>query len=123
MFMEKLYGLYKALGFRTLWVLDDVMRSFRRIASESAYGVGRLNGAVQLTDVFQNMKDIKSKAVTCFSINPYSTDIQKWSFDKTNNKAVSCYFPVISQCDHFAKYSQTPLYKHLIRLIYRFSQG
>ena len=89
MFMEKLYGLYKALGFRTLWVLDDVMRSFRRIASESAHGVGRLNGAVQLTDVFQNMKDIKSKAVTCFSINPYSTDNQKWSFDKTNNKAVS----------------------------------
>ena len=89
MFMEKLYGLYKALGFRTLWVLDDVLRSFRRIASESAYGVGRLNGAVQLTDVFQNMKDIKSKAVTCFSINPYSTDFQKWSFDKTNNKAVS----------------------------------
>ena len=46
MFMEKLYGLYKALGFRTLWVLDDVMRSFRRIASESAYGVERLNGAI-----------------------------------------------------------------------------
>ena len=87
--MKKLYELYKALEFHTLWGLEDVMRSFRRIASESAYGVRRLNGAVQLTDLFQNMKDIKSKAVTCFSINPYSTDIQKWSFDKTNNKTVS----------------------------------
>ena len=47
--MIKLYELHKALGFRTLWNLNDLIGSFRRIASESALGVGRLNGAVELT--------------------------------------------------------------------------
>lgn len=87
--MKKLYELQKALAFRTLWRLDDTLNSFRRIASESALGIGRLNGIVELTEVFQRMKTIKSKAVACFTTNPYTTDVKKWTFDNTKNKAVS----------------------------------
>ncbi|XP_073228612.1 uncharacterized protein [Porites lutea] len=86
LFMEKLYELQKALAFRTLWNLDDTLNSFRRIASESALGIGRLNGIVELTEVFQRIKNIKSKAVACFTTNPYTTDVKKWTFDNTKNK-------------------------------------
>lgn len=87
--MEKLYELQKALAFRTLWNLDDTLTSFRRIASESALGIGKLNGIVELTEVFQRIKTIKSKAVACFTTNPYTTDVKKWTFDNTKNKEVS----------------------------------
>ena len=89
--MEMLYAFNKALGFRTLWTLHDVMKSFQTIASESSLETGRLNGAVTLATVFENIRGIKFKAVTCFTTNPYSTDIKKWTFDKKKNKAVSCF--------------------------------
>ncbi|CAH3181554.1 unnamed protein product [Porites evermanni] len=80
-FMENVYQLQKALGFSTLWVLDDVMRSFQRIASESAFGTGRLNGVLELTKVLQQLSDITFKAEKCFSRLRYSKGVQKWSFD------------------------------------------
>ena len=61
--MENVYQLQKALGFSTLWVLDDVMRSFQRIASESAFGTGRLNGVLELTKVLQQLSDIARSEV------------------------------------------------------------
>lgn len=87
-FMENVYELQKALGFSTLWVLDDVMRSFQRIASESAFGTGRLNGVLELTKVLQQLSDITFKAEKCFSRLRYSKGVQKWSFDNETNTQV-----------------------------------
>ena len=88
--MLKIYELHKALGFRTLWRLDDVMGSFRRIASESALGTGRLNGAVELTKVLLQLSEIITKAESCFSKLRYSKSVHKWSFDNISYKQVLC---------------------------------
>ena len=87
-FMENVYQLQKALGFSTLWVLDDVMRSFQRIASESAFGTGRLNGVLELTKVLQQLSEITFKAEKCFSRLRYSKGVQKWSFDNETDTQV-----------------------------------
>ena len=87
--MMNVYELYKAFKFRTLWEGDDPLRDFQRVASESAQGTGQLNGIVQLTNVLQKMEDVETAAVRCFTNNPYTTNIQKWSFDKDNNKQVT----------------------------------
>ncbi|XP_031560606.1 uncharacterized protein LOC116296688 [Actinia tenebrosa] len=85
-FMENMYELQKALGFRFLWNLDDVMSSFQRIASESAMGTGQLNGAVELSQVSQRLDNITTKAKGCFSKLKYKTNVQKWSFDNVKDK-------------------------------------
>ena len=86
--MIKLYELHKALGFRTLWNLNNLIGSFRRIASESALGVGRLNGAVELTRELRTLSGIIGKAQVCFSKLKYTRNVHKWSFDKDRNKKV-----------------------------------
>ena len=86
--MIKLYELHKALGFHTLWNLNDLIGSFRRIASESALGVGRLNGAVELTRELQTLSGVIGKALLCFTKLKYTTNVHKWSFDKNRNKKV-----------------------------------
>lgn len=87
--MKKVYELYKAFQFRTLWEGNNPLSSFQRVASESARGTGRLNGAVQLTEVLRKTKDIQDKAMLCFTNNIYTTDIMKWSFDNVKDKEVS----------------------------------
>ena len=87
--MRNLYELHKAFVFRTLWEGNNPLASFQRVASESALGTGRLNGAVQLTGVLQNMKRIQDKAVKCFTNNIYATGIKKWSFNLKRDKKVS----------------------------------
>ena len=67
-FMENIYELQKAFGFQTLWKLDDVISSFRRIASGSSFGTGRLNGAVELQNVLTRVQRIKSKAKRCLLV-------------------------------------------------------
>ena len=62
-FMIKLYELHKALGYQTLWNLNDLIGSFRRIASESALGVGRLNGAVELTKELQTLSEVSAELI------------------------------------------------------------
>ena len=86
--MIKLNELHKALGFRTLWNLNDLIGSFRRIASESALGVGRLNGAVELTRELETLSRVIRKAQVCFSKLKYTTNVHKWRFDKDRNKKV-----------------------------------
>ena len=86
--MIKLYELHKALGYQTLWNLNDLIRSFRRIASESALGVGRLNGAVELTKELQTLSEVIGKARVCFSKLKYTTSVHKWSFNSDTNKQV-----------------------------------
>ena len=86
--MENIYELQKAFGFQTLWKLDDVIKSFRRIALESAFGTGRLNGAFQLQNVLTRVQRIKSKAKRCFTRLKYSTNVQRWSFNNTKDKQV-----------------------------------
>ena len=88
-FMRNLYELYKAFKFRTLWEGNNPLRSFQRVASESALGTNRLNGAVQLTGVLQNMRQIQDKAVKCFTNLIYTTGIKKWYFDKVKDPKVS----------------------------------
>lgn len=88
-FMETIHELHKALGFRTLWQLDDVMGSFQQIASESALSTGRLNGAVELTKVLQQISEIVTKAERCFSTLRYSQSVHKWRFDNVNHKQVA----------------------------------
>ena len=87
--MRNLYELHKAFMFRTLWEGNNPLASFRRVASESALGTGRLNGAVQLTGVLRNMKVVQEKAVKCFTNNIYTTGMKKWHFNKRRNKRVS----------------------------------
>ena len=87
--MEAIYELHKALGFRTLWQLHDIIGSFQRIASESALGTGRLNGAVELTLVLQQISEIVTKAEWCFSKLRYSQSVHKWSFDNVNHTQVA----------------------------------
>lgn len=87
--MTNIYLEHKAFAFRTLWEGHNPLEKFRRVASESARGTGRLNGAIQLAEVLQTSKRIHDKAVKCFTYNVYSTGIEKWSFDNVNNKPVS----------------------------------
>ena len=86
--MIEIQKLQRALAFRTLWKLDDLMASFRRIASESALGIGRLNGVLQLTKEVQKVNEVKKRAVLCFSNNKYTTSFQKWSFNNVTDKQV-----------------------------------
>ena len=81
--------MHKAFAFRTLWDGNNPLESFQRVASESALGTGRLNGAVQLTDVLQNMKRVQEKAVKCFTNNIYATGIKRYHFNKAQNPKVS----------------------------------
>ena len=87
--MRNLYELHKAFVFRTLWEGNSPLTSFQRLASESALGTGRLNGAVELTNVLQNMKQLQDKAVKCFTNNIFATGIKRWSWSKRRNPAVS----------------------------------
>ena len=87
-FMIKLYELQKALGFKTLWNLEDLIGSFRRIASESALGVGRLNGVVELTKELQKLSEVIDKVQVCFTKLKYTTSVHKWNFTKKYNKQV-----------------------------------
>ena len=85
-FMRKVYELYKAFEFRTLWRGYNPLATFRRVATESARGTGRLNGVVQLTGVLRRINELKDKANKCFTYNKYVTDIHKWSFDIKKDK-------------------------------------
>ena len=93
-FMINVYELYKAFKFRTLWEGNDPLVNFQRLASESAHGTGQLNGIVELTDVLRKMERIETQAVRCFTNNVYTTNIMKWSFDKTKNVDVSARIPL-----------------------------
>ena len=86
--MKKVYEMQKALNFRTLWEIDDPLVTFRRVASESAAGTGRLNGMVELARVLHNFETTENKAVSCFSSNIYTTGIKRWRLDRVNNKTV-----------------------------------
>ncbi len=86
--MRNVYELHKAFEFRSLWQGTNPLRSFQRVASESARGTGRLNGVIQLTGVFQKTKELEDKAMKCFTNNVYTTDMQKWKFNKKKDKEV-----------------------------------
>ena len=88
-FMKEVYELYKAFKFRTLWEGNNPLASFRRVASESAKGTGRLNGVVQLTGVLRKFQKLKDKANKCFTFNKYTTDIHRWSFNSVKDKKVT----------------------------------
>lgn len=87
--MRHTYELHKAFEFRTLWQRTNPLRSFQRVATESAQGTGRLSGVVQLTGVLQKIKTDENKAVNCFTTNSYTTDIKRWRFSKEQDKTVS----------------------------------
>ena len=87
--MREVYELHKAFRFRTLWEGKNPLSLYQRVAVESAHGVGRLNGILEITNVLRNIEQTETKAVKCFTNNVYTTDIQKWNFDKTRNKGVN----------------------------------
>ncbi|XP_078345067.1 uncharacterized protein LOC144630573 [Oculina patagonica] len=87
-FMRNTYELHKAFEFRTLWQRSNPLRSFQRVASESARGTGRLSGVVKLTGVLQQIRNDETKAVTCFTTNSYSPSIKRWRFSKKNDKVM-----------------------------------
>ena len=87
-FMERVYELYKAFKFRTLWEGENPLAKFQRVASESAHATRRLNGMIQLTEVLQNMENLEITAVKCFTDNIYADDVKKWSFNKDNHREV-----------------------------------
>ena len=86
--MKKIYQFYKAIEFRTLWVGNNPLTSFRRVASESATGTKTLVGVVELTKALTKVNQLKDKAVDCFSRHIFTTNVQKWSFDEVKNKGV-----------------------------------
>lgn len=87
--MREVYELHKAFRFRTLWEGTNPLSLYQRVAVESAHGVGRLNGILEITNVLRNIEQTETKAVKCCTNNVYTTDIQKWSFDKTRNNGVN----------------------------------
>ena len=91
-FMEKIYQFYKAIEFRTLWLGNNPLTSFRRVASESAMETKTLVGVVELTKALDKVSQLKDKAVDCFSKDPFTTNLIKWSFDNVTNKVVSFRF-------------------------------
>ena len=90
--MREVYELHKAFGFRTLWEGTNPLSLYQLVAVESAHGVGRLNGILEITNVLRNIEQTETKAVKCFTNNVYTTDIQKWSFDNSHNKGVNISF-------------------------------
>ena len=67
-FIKKYLQLLKAFEFHTLWEPKDPLSSFRRLATESAYATGRLNGDVELTKVLKYAEELYlEKAANCFS--------------------------------------------------------
>ena len=90
--MRNIYELYKAFTFRTLWQGNNPLESFQRLESKSARETGRLNEVLQLTGVLRRTKELKDKANKCFANNRYTTDINRWSFDKVKDKRVSFNF-------------------------------
>ena len=93
--MREVYELHKAFRFRTLWEGTNPLSLYQRVAVESAHGVGRLNGILEITNVLRNIEQTETKAVKCFTNNVYTTDIQKWSFDSSHNKGVNISFSYI----------------------------
>ena len=87
--MKKIYELYKAFAFRTLWEGNNLLESYRRLARDSAMAIGRLNGVVYLTKVLRRLQELKDKTNKCFTYNRYTTGIHKWSFNIKNDKMVS----------------------------------
>ncbi|XP_078344331.1 uncharacterized protein LOC144629949 isoform X1 [Oculina patagonica] len=87
-FMRNVYELQRAFEFRSLWQGINLLRSFQRVASESAPGTGQLSGADQLNRVYSELKALESKAVECFTTHSYTTGLKKWTFDKENDKVV-----------------------------------
>ena len=87
--MKSVYELFKAFKFRTLWEVQSPLATFRRLATESARGTGRLNGVLQLTQVLRRVNQLKDQANKCFTYNKYTTDVRRWSFDNEKNKKVS----------------------------------
>ena len=84
-FMKKVYELYKALQFRTLWDIPDPLEDFQR----AQFIGGQLNGVIQLTDELQKIQRLEVKAVKCYTNNIYTTAMQRWSFDTQTHPAVS----------------------------------
>jgi len=88
-YMSSVYELEKALKFLTLWKGTNFLASFRRVATESARGTGRLNGDVQLTKLLYDMKKYYvHDAARCFSKISYTSNVWKLYFDNINSKSV-----------------------------------
>ena len=88
-FERKLYKLYKAFEFQSLWNLDSKMARYQQRASSAAEGTGRLRGVLELTKALREINVIESKARTrCFTKFHHSTDTHKWSFDSVKDGPV-----------------------------------
>jgi len=88
-YMSTVYELEKALKFLTLWKGTNFLASFRRVATESARGTGRLNGDVQLTKLLYDLKKYYvHDAAKCFSRISYTSNVWKLYFDNINSKSV-----------------------------------
>jgi len=83
--MKKVYELYKALKFRTLWEIRDPLEDFRRVQ----FVGGQLNGVIHLTKELRKIQRLEVKAIKCYTNNIYTTGIQNWSFDNQRHPAVS----------------------------------
>ena len=83
--MKKVYELYKALQFRTLWDIPDPLEDFQRVQ----FIGGQLNGVIQLTSELRKIQRLEVKAVKCYTNNIYTTGVQRWSFDNQAHPAVS----------------------------------
>ena len=89
-FIRKLVKLLRAFEFLTLWEANNPLALFRRLATESAYGTGRLNGDVQLTEVFNKAKTyFLYGGADCFINVRHTRRVWKYSFDNSQNKNVS----------------------------------
>ena len=117
-FMRNVYELDKALSFRTLWEGNNPLASFLRVASESAWGTGRLNGDVQLESILNKVNELKDEVSKCFTYNKYSGPATfKWSFDNVKHKAVSLnnfkqLFYSCVQCYVHSGYLSTSTFRH-----------
>ena len=89
-FVKKYLELLKAFEFHTLWEPNNPLSSFRRLATESAYTTGRLNGDVEFTKLLNYAQELYlEKAADCLTKIKRTRKVMKWTFDKARNKKVS----------------------------------
>ena len=67
-FMREVYELHKAFRFRTLWEGTNPLSLYQRVAVESAHGVGRLNGILEMSFEISNRpkRKLSSALLTTF---------------------------------------------------------
>ncbi len=87
-FANKLYYYYKSFEFQSLWDVEEKIAQYQRTASGATDSTGKLQGVAELQKAIAEIDKLESAAQNCYTSYRVNTDIHKWTFDSTKNKAV-----------------------------------